>query len=185
MSAEIQKIVVASKSKIKLDVVISVLSKLIPNLQTEVIGIDLESDGAEPVGEKAILSQITEAIRKARKLHPDAEFYCGMEGGVEEKDHGMEEAAYVVIENKNGSNRSISRSVSFPIPPAVAKLVRNGIPFGDAVDKTYSTKNIKTGQGFVGLLTNGMVDKKALYIQPTAVAFSKFLKEAWFEDLEG
>mgnify|MGYP002631596041 CR=1 FL=1 len=173
------KIVLTSISKIKESVVLESVKLLFPNEITELVKVDIETTGPEPTGEQATLGQISKALEKAKTLHPDASFYVGMEGGVRETDLGMEEIAYVVIEN-NSRQRSVSQAVSFPIPPEVAKMVRGGVVFAEAVNQTYATNDIKNNQGFIGLLTNQIVSKKALYFQPTVVAFSKYLKDGWF-----
>lgn len=174
-----KKIILASDSKVKKDVVQEAFLKLFVGEQCEIVSIDLEKPGAEPFGEIATLNQISNSIRKMRSLEPKADFFISMEGGVREVNGNMDEVAYVVVEDQFG-NTSVSQSVTFPIPPQVAYKVRQGVPFGDAVDQVYGTQNIKTGQGFVGLLTEGLVDKKALYLQPTIIALSKLIKREWF-----
>ncbi len=173
------EIVLGSKSKIKEEVVRNAVTALFPQTEFSVTQFDVEDAGAEPVGEDALFKQLNASIEVIKKEKPVADYYVVMEGGVLESVAGMEEIACVVVEDKNGRH-SQSRSVSFPIPPLVAKKVREGMPFATVVDEIYSTQNIKNNQGFVGFLTNGLVDKKALYYQPTVVAFSKFIKESWF-----
>ena len=174
-----KKIILASKSLVKKEALSKSLIQLIPSSHFDIVQIDADAEGSEPFGEDAIVGQILEEIKNIKVKQPDADFYIAMEGGVRETDAGMEEVAFVIVED-NKSRRSLSRSVSFPVPPEVAQKVREGMPFGDAVDQVYSTENIKGGQGFVGLLTNGVVNKEALYFQPIVVALSKFLKEGWF-----
>lgn len=173
------KIALASKSKTKEAVVIDSISKLFPGTTTIIESFNFEDWGAEPVGEKALFDQIVNSIdkMKAERVAPD--FYVAMEGGVRETVNGMEEISCVTVEDRN-SRRSVSWGVTFPIPEIVAIKVREGIPFAVAVDAVYSTNDIKNNGGFVGLLTNNIVDKKDLYFQPTVVAFSKFLKKDWF-----
>lgn len=174
-----KKIIIASTNKVKVEVVQTAVNSLFPNNDFEIVSMDAEVDGVEPFGEKALIEQIGEAINKSRKFDSTAYFYVAMEGGVIETVLGMEELACVVIED-NSARRSVSKSVSFPIPPKVAEQVRLGVPFAEAVDAIYGTKDIKTNGGFIGLLTDKVVDKKSLYLQPTVVALSKFLKSDWF-----
>lgn len=174
-----KRIILASGNKIKKEVIEEAFLKLLPNEQFEVVALDIEKGGPEPFGEEATLNQIYEAIKNIRSTEPKADFYVAMEGGVKDLNGNMDEVAYVVIEDQLG-NKAVSQSVTFPVPPKVADKVRQGVPFGDAVDQIHGTQNIKTGQGFVGLLTEGLVDKKALYLQPTIIALSKFIKREWF-----
>ncbi len=173
------KIALASKSKTKKAVVIDSISKLFPGATPVIESFDFEDQGAEPVGEEALLGQIIDSINKMKAEGATTDYLVAMEGGVRETVNGMEEISCVVIEDRDG-RRSVSWGVTFPIPESVAVKVREGIPFATAVDSTYSTDDIKHNGGFVGLLTNDVVDKKNLYFQPTVVAFSRFLKKEWF-----
>jgi non-canonical (house-cleaning) NTP pyrophosphatase len=173
------KIALASKSNIKLETIKQAVTLLYPSTQIEIIPHDVEDKGSEPMGEEALLSQLSNAIKNIKSITNNVDFYIAMEGGVREVKDGMEEIAYVMIED--GENRrSISQAVTFPIPPAVAEKIRSGIPFATAVDDIFLTTDIKNNQGFIGLLTNSVVDKKAMYFQPTVVALSRYLKEEWF-----
>lgn len=174
-----QKIILTSKSELKGQVVLEAIKKVFPDTTFDLIQFDLEMNGPEPVGEKALISEITDHLKKARISDSTAAFYIAMEGGVQEGEDGTNEVAMVIVENNEGV-RSISRAASFPVPPKIANKVKNGIPFADAVNEEYSTKDIKNTQGFVGLLTNGVVDKKALYLQPAIIAFSRYSKMEWF-----
>lgn len=174
------KIILTSANPVKIQVVQKAIDNLFFNQAINLLSLDLEEKGAEPFGEDAIISQITSSIQQARQLHPNALYYIGMEGGIVEKDYGTYEAAFAVVENNTGEIQGISQSVSFPIPNQVAELVKSGVPFGKAVDQIFNTTDIKTTKGFIGLLTNDLVDKQDLYYQPTIVAFSKLTKDKWY-----
>jgi non-canonical (house-cleaning) NTP pyrophosphatase len=174
-----KKIVLASKSPLKKFVVEYVTKYFFKDDEFEIVQYDVEDKGPEPFTEAALLIQLQVALHKIKDLEPDAAYYIVMEGGVREMDNELEEISCVIIEDASG-RQSKSWSTSFPIPEEVAKKVQKGMPFADAVDAVYSTKDIKNNQGFIGLLTDNFVDKKMLYVQPTAVAFGKFLKSNWF-----
>ncbi|MEI6345825.1 MAG: DUF84 family protein [bacterium] len=173
------KIALASKSKTKEAVVVNSISKLFPGSTPIIKSFNFEDQGAEPVGEEALLEQIINSINKMKVEDSTADYFVAMEGGVRETVNGMEEISCVIIEDKGG-RRSMSWGVTFPIPEVVAAKVREGAPLATAVDTTYSTDDIKHNGGFVSLLTNDAVNKMDLYFQPTVVALSKFLKKDWF-----
>ena len=173
------EIILGSKSLVKGEVVKKATGLLFPDTDFTIIHIDSEASGAEPMGEGALLKQLQISIDYLKKEKPQADYYVVMEGGVTESSAEMDEIAGVLVEDKNGQH-SYSRSVSFPIPPVVAEKVKKGVPFAVAVDETYNTKDIKNTGGFVGLLTDGFVDKTALYYQSTVVAFAKFVKREWY-----
>ncbi len=174
------KIIIASKSKVKASVVSDTVTQLFPGTEFEIVSVDADSDGPEPVGEEATLNQILTSIQKISDLQPGASFYVGMEGGVRETKLGMEEIAFVIVKDQSGQI-AVSSSVSFPISENVAEKVRKGVPFADAVDQIHHTKDIKNNKGFIGLLTGNIIDKKSLYFQPTVVCFSKLIKSDWYK----
>lgn len=57
----------------------------------------------------------------------------------------------------------LGKTASFPIPDAVASLVRDGVELGEADDKVFGRIESKKGDGLVGLLTRGLIDRSAYY----------------------
>lgn len=137
---EMQTIVLASANPIKIAVVESVWHSLLPDVAGQVVPLELEDAGPEPVGEEAVVSQIVIAIQKAREVYPNAQYYVGMEGGVTERHAALYETAFVVVEDGMGGVRGISEAASFPIPPSVAALVAQGISFSVAVEKYSNSR---------------------------------------------
>jgi non-canonical (house-cleaning) NTP pyrophosphatase len=174
------KIVVASKSPLKAQVVRDAAKEVFPESDFEIVQCDVETDASEPIGRDLLVSEIKNHMDMSRSLVSDGFLYIGMEGGIENTDQGMEEIALVVVRHSNGLE-AVSRSASFPVPPSIANLVKSGIPFAKAVDQVYSTVDIKNTQGFVGLLTDNIVDKYKLYFQPTAIVLSRIKKDQWFK----
>lgn len=173
-----KKIVIASVNETKVNVVKKVISSLLPKEIFYFISIDLERGGCEPVGKNACVEQIQEAIKHAKKLEPDGTYYVAMEGGIEDLGIMMDEISYVIVENAKGM-QGISHAVSFPIPKQLISKIKEGQPFADAVDCLFKTSDTRQ-EGFIKIITNGLVNKEDLYFQPTAVAFSKLLHSDWF-----
>jgi inosine/xanthosine triphosphatase len=112
--------------------------------------------------------------RNARVAEPAAEFWAGIEGGVEERDGVLHGFAWVVIFSRRDGREGRSRTASFEIPPAVAALVREGVELGHADDRVFGRTNSKEGNGAVGLLTADAVDRTALYEPAVVLALIRF-----------
>ncbi|HRF93833.1 MAG TPA: DUF84 family protein, partial [Aggregatilineales bacterium] len=69
---------------------------------------------------------------KARELHPDADFWIGIEGGIEERLGVLLVFAWIVIVNKERGGHA--RTATFILPDEVAKHVKLGLELGDADD---------------------------------------------------
>ncbi|MES2471137.1 MAG: inosine/xanthosine triphosphatase [Patescibacteria group bacterium] len=172
-------IVVASTNPVKISVVSKAIAAVLPNETFDVVSSDLEKSGAEPFGRGESLEQVRTAIREAKKLHPGADYYIAMEGGVEINGTEIDEVAYVIAEDSS-KNESISHAASFSVPHDIALEVRKGVPFSEAVEQFFKVKDVKQGGGFVKILTGGLIDKEALYMQPTIIALSKLQHKDWY-----
>ena len=171
------KIILASASRVKLNVVQNVMGALGKSGEFEIIPIALEKEGREPNGEKELEEQLSAALSECRKQYPDAAYYIAMEGGVVERKDGMHELAMVLASEGKSLDIARSDAVSFPIPEKIAQKVREGMPFAQAVESITNVFGIKEGGGFIGMLTNNIVTKEDLYFQPASVALSRLFRD--------
>ncbi len=174
------KIVLTTENKAKISAVKDVIDYLFKSHEYELMAIELESDGPEPMGEESLIKAIKANIRRAQEIVVDGDYYIGMEGGIVDRIEYLEEVACVIVEDLKNNQIGISKAASFQIPPVISKDVREGSPFAEAVEKYFKVKNIKQEGGFVSILTKGLVSKKELYSQPLAIAFSKVLNKEWY-----
>jgi inosine/xanthosine triphosphatase len=103
---------------------------------------------------------------------PDADYWVGIEGGVEEIDGRLAAFAWVVIRSSDQAGRA--RTGAFFLPEAVAHLVRDGMELGDADDRVFGCTDSKREGGAVGLLTGGTIDRTGLYQHAVALALIPF-----------
>ncbi len=172
------KIVLTSNNNVKLKVTEKAFSQIFTDAKLEIIQLDFEKDGPEPYGMKGVLNQINESITEAKKRITDADYYIGMEGGVEGEE-SLDEVAVVLVHTAKGVE-GYSRSVSFQIPRKVSSDIKNGLQLSDSVQDFLNTNNVKKGNGFVGILTNNLVTKEDLYFQPAVVAICKTINNSWY-----
>ena len=71
---------------------------------------------------------------------------------------------------------SQARSATFPLPPVVVRRIKNGEELGPIMDELFQKKESKKKGGAVGLLTNGLISRDALYAQPLIMALIPFLQ---------
>jgi non-canonical (house-cleaning) NTP pyrophosphatase len=74
----------------------------------------------------------------------------------------------------------VGGSLAMQLPPLVADLVRDGIELGDAMDRVAGTYDVKRGQGAVGLLTAGLIDRQRAYESLIAYALAPFLMPSYW-----
>ena len=68
----------------------------------------------------------------------------------------------------------VARSLSLPLPPAVKRLVEDGLELGEANDRVFSTTNSKQQGGAFGLLTDGRMTREDVYADALSIALLPF-----------
>jgi non-canonical (house-cleaning) NTP pyrophosphatase len=85
----------------------------------------------------------------------------------------MEAFAWVVILSNNKTGKA--RTASFQLPPAVVKLIDQGMELGHADDLVFKRDNSKQKNGAVGILTNDLIDRVSYYEPAVVMALIPFL----------
>ena len=111
-------------------------------------------------------------VDRAVKLDPDADFWVGIEGGVEERDGELSAFAWIVIRSKDRCGRS--RSGTFQLPKKLADLIRQGVELGEADDIVFNRSNSKQANGAIGILTGDVIDRTELYRHAVILALVPF-----------
>jgi hypothetical protein len=71
---------------------------------------------------------------------------------------------------------SYARSASFAVPPSITKLIQDGMELGDADDHVFQRVDSKRGNGTVGILTNGIIDRAHYYEHAVVLALTPWIQ---------
>lgn len=174
--AEKQLIIVGSKNPVKISCTESAFSEAFSK-SFLVNGVNTSSGVSDqPVGNEETLKGAKNRATNAKKTFPEADFWVGIEGGVDEDEHGMFAFAWIYIESDQNKS-SQSKTGTFYLPYEVTKLIKSGMELGEADDQVFSQLNSKQQGGSVGILTHGVVDRKAYYSQAIILALIPFLNK--------
>lgn len=166
-------IAVASNNPVKLQAVLDGFKFIFPKEEWKVVSIEVPSGVShQPMTDAETLSGATNRAHNAQQAQPEADFWAGIEGGVEDVIGEMFAFAWVAIISRSLIGHA--RSGSFMIPPSVAKLVREGKELGDADDIVFGRENSKQKNGAIGLLTDDAIDRKSLYEHAVVLALVPF-----------
>ena len=110
--------------------------------------------------------------KQAREGMPEANYWVGIEGGIEDTLDGMLTFAWVVVLDQQRIGRS--RSGAFLLPTKVADLVRDGYELGTADDMVFGGVDTKRKNGAIGLLSGNVLDRVGLYEQAVILALLPF-----------
>ncbi len=138
-------------------------------------GLEAPSGVAEqPGSDRETLRGARNRAAAARRLAPDADYWVGIEGGVEDREAGMMAFAWVVVVGVGLKGEA--RTAAFQLPPDVARLVRQGVELGEADDRVFERSNSKQEDGAIGILTDGLIDRAAYYSHAVMLALIPFRK---------
>lgn len=175
----VMNVVVASRNPVKIEAVRQAFSSQFPSVALELIPIKVESGVSDQPGSDEETRQgARNRVEEARRASPDADFWVGLEGGIESFDDQLMAFAWMVVCGRNGKVGE-ARSVTLPLPPAVKALVDSGLELGEANDRVFSTVNSKQQGGAYGLLTEGRYTREFIYSQTLLIALIPFVNELY------
>ena len=175
-----KKIIVASKNPVKINATKIAFERTFPKETFEVVGVQVPSFVADqPMSDGETYEGAANRANNAKTAHPNAHFWVGIEGGIQDRESVMDAFGWMVILTKN--QLSDARSCTFPLPPYVAEAVRAGKELGHVNDAFFKMHNSKQGGGAVGSLTENLVTRTDLYVQPLLLALIPFAQGKLFE----
>ncbi|GGK78964.1 inosine/xanthosine triphosphatase [Rufibacter glacialis] len=176
MDTKEKSVVVSSTNPVKVQAALSGFERMMPSQAFTVTGISVPSEVADqPMTEEETLQGALNRVQNARVAHPSADYWVGIEGGVEVVQGELATFAWVVIAGQSIEGKA--RSGTFFLPPAVAELVQQGLELGSANDQIFRQLNSKQKGGAIGILSNGALTRKELYEQAVVLALLPFLQE--------
>ena len=168
------RIVIASKNPVKINATLSGFKKMFPDINFEVEGVSVPSNVSEqPRSDAETFTGAINRADNASKEITEANFWVGIEGGIEEKQSGMEAFAWVVIKSNDGKY-SKGRTGTFFLPQKVGELIKQGKELGEADDIVFGRSNSKHENGAVGILTGDAVDRTKYYTEAVVFACIPF-----------
>ena len=160
-------VVVGSKNPIKIKCTQLAFAQAFPDYIVDVEGVSVPSGVSDqPMTDLETWQGAKNRTLKAKTQFTNADYWVGIEGGIEDSNSKMEAFAWVYIlsADKNGE----ARTATFQLPKKIQALVRKGIELGVADDMVFNRKNSKQTNGAVGILTKDLIDR-ADYYQPAVV----------------
>ncbi len=176
------KIVVASQNPVKLQAVRRGFEQMFPTMDVEIEAVSVPSGVAvQPATSAETRLGARNRAWNASRLRPQADFWAGVEGGIEDSPQGMTAFAWIVVlggetpdDAPDGRRCGQGCTGTFFLPPQVADLVRQGKELGEADDIVFGQVNSKQANGAVGILTGDVLDRAGFYQQAVLLALIPF-----------
>ncbi len=173
------KVVVASLNPVKIRAVEEAFKTQFGHPDMDLIPISVDSGvGDQPMSDEETLRGARSRVRNARAEYPGADYWVGLEGGLDTFDGRLMAFAWMAVQGCRG-DISESRSPTLPLPPAVQQLLESGLELGEANDRVFSTLDSKRGGGAYGLLTDGLYTREGIYAQTLTFALIPLVHKLW------
>ena len=179
MESKTYKVVIASKNPVKVNAAVDGLKRMFPEAEFISEPLSVPSSVADqPMTEQETLQGALNRVANSKKLYPEADFWIGIEGGVEVIDNELATFAWVVVQDREQLGKA--RSATFFLPQTLRQLVEQGIELGTANDRIFNHSNSKQKGGAIGILTHNVLDRRELYEQAVVLALVPFCNKALY-----
>jgi len=173
------RVVVASRNPVKIGAAREAFAALFPGRTLDVTGIEVDSGvGDQPDSDAKTRQGARARALQAFDAEPAADFWVGLEGGVDVFDGQLMAFAWIAVKGRRGDIGE-ARSTTLPLPPSVKELVDAGLELGEANDRVFATANSKQGGGAYGLLTDGRYTREGIYAQTLIIALTPFVNRLY------
>lgn len=173
-------VVVASTNPVKITAAKGGFERMFSKGQFDFQGINVPSGVSnQPFSNLETLQGARIRAQNARDARPDADFWVGIEGGVEDDNGELAAFAWIVVISDTLCGKG--RTGTFLLPPKVSQLVRQGKELGDADDIVFGKTNSKQQNGAIGLLTGDVLNRTSLYEHAVILALVPFKNENLYE----
>lgn len=166
-------VIVASKNPVKIRAVQVGFERMFPDWNCEFHTVSVDSGVSnQPNTDEVTLRGACNRAEAAMIAAPKADFWVGVEGGVEDLGAEMTAFAWIVVRSRQVIGKG--RTGAFFLPEVVSKLIRQGLELGEADDLVFGRSNSKQDNGAIGLLTGNIIDRAQLYEQAVVLALVPF-----------
>ncbi len=168
-----KKVIVASKNPVKINATKIGFEKMFPGESFEFFGVSVPSGVPDqPMSNNETLQGAKNRATNAQTEMPEADFWVGLEGGLEKKDGEMECFAWCVVLSKEKMGKA--RTSTFFLPKKIVELIDGGMELGAADDVVFQRTNSKQANGAIGILTGDVIDRTSYYVDAVVLALIPF-----------
>lgn len=168
-----KRVIVASGNPVKIKATKAAFKKVFPDERIVVEGVMVNSGiNEQPMGDEDTYKGAFNRACNAKKKTERADYWVGIEGGIDVKDSEMFTYTWMVVISKDKLGRA--RSGSFFLPNRISKLIKKGIELGEADDIVFGRSNSKQKNGAVGLLTGNVLTRTSFYETAIVLALIPF-----------
>ena len=176
-----KKVIIASKNPVKINATKIGFEKMFPNDNFEFESVSVPSDVSEqPTDEKETMLGASNRASNASISVPNADYWVGIEGGIEKSNREMCTFTWIVIKSNSTDIVGKARTGTFFLPPKIVELIAGGKELGEAGNIIFGQINLKQKGGAVGLLTKDVIDRTKFYSETVVLALIPFKNSKFY-----
>lgn len=178
-------VVIASLNPVKIKAAELAFAAMFPDTSFTFAGGDAPSGVPEqPMGSDETKRGALNRLAAIRAATPNADYWIAFEGGVEETGTAdtpcMTSVIWVAATDRETEYTSVSRCVTFEIPPPIAALIRGGMTLGDADDHVFKRHNSKQQNGAIGIVTHDVLTRTSVYRDGAVMSLVPFVNRTLY-----
>jgi inosine/xanthosine triphosphatase len=127
----------------------------------------------QPLTERETEKGAMNRIEACKEGFPKANYWVGIEGGVEPVKEDLLLVEWVYVLNTDGEIGK-GRGLSFIVPSKMAKDISKGLSIGQTNDRIFNKNNTGDGIGLVGTLTKELITREEFLKEACIVALIRF-----------
>jgi len=169
----VNKVIIASKNPVKINTAKLAFKQMFPKQVFEFDGIHVASNVSDqPLTDDETLNGAINRSNNAKAECVNADYWIGIEGGVDKKDNEMQVFAWIFIQSNEMEGKA--RTATFDLPKKIIELIDSGMELGDADDIIFNRNNSKQKNGAVGILSGNLIDREKYYTHAIIMALIPF-----------
>ncbi len=173
----IKQVIIGSGNPVKVGITKEVFSASFDDVTFDFVSHSAPSGVPDqPIGQEQTKLGALNRAKACVQECSNADFFVGLEGGIEKIDGEYWAFAWMCIIDHTGKE-GFGSTGSFLLPPRISILIDEGNELGVAADIVFDETNSKHKGGTIGLLTDGQVTRADFYRNALVFALIPFLKE--------
>jgi len=170
-----KKVIIASQNPVKIKAVEIGFEKMFPSESFEFEGISVSSDvSGQPTSDEETKLGASNRADNASKTIEEADYWVGIEGGIEKLDGETCSFSWIVIKSKNNGLTGKAKTGTFFLPTKITELIDAGKELGEASDIVFGETNSRQKSGAIGILTEDLISRTKIYSDTVILALIPF-----------
>ena len=173
------KIAIGSANPTKVEAARRAAVKVWPG--AEVIAVAVPSGvNEQPMSDDETIRGAVNRARNALAAVSDAQIGMGVEGGVQDTPHGLFVGGWAAVVDREGC-LGIGAGGRVLLPESIARRIRSGEELGPVMDDFSGRRNVKHGEGAIGIFTAGLIERTTALETALTYALARFITPENYE----